>query len=530
MPLDPTKQLYIGLNKYGIIGPVRGNPSVYFVRKNGKLVRGRAANAEADAEAAVFDLRKGRESRKVASPIVIGTRRPRDPAQLPWHGTLNITSDSQLTDGSIPGSTVLTDGSVVITGRNYRSDTPGQPAVRIAAGITRKVTFRQGAMLGYGQNAGNGAIAMLYGHGSNNVRLEDQLHFSGQPGGGYDGALPAYAVCLVNGRGFEMVNSETYRTRGVFLSNWDSLNTNNSPTLRGVYQENVDGRRVDSLGNWRATNVLGQDYIAATFYQMADARSVRAPLIEYCRMYNDPVYGAQVEDVISHVHTACHPLYPGLVQLCLWENGLVYSPGFDGTQALYGAGADGWRRAYSGTLGNASDGVNWNAVARTADTMPSNMEFRDSWHLTGMNGGVSISSGNRNILRRCKVINVGYFRSKHPSGYTRIARINPSVGMTQPIIVWDQGPNSDPNYTRNDPAYWYGNIVDSCTVGWWDANADGTFQRSNGFFASPYTRQGADILLPTPTSIAAALQLIDDYRAEAVSALTSGGRVIGSAV
>lgn len=454
-------------------------------------------------------------------------RRARTITEIGWTAPMLIATDADLTTGKY-GAVIQGDGSALIQNFNPRSDVPGVPALLIKAGVTRQIRLRGWNILGYGINFTN-QTAMVIGEGQNNVIFEECIFFSKRPPAGYDRSFPAKQYAMVNPIYVEELHCESRNAGGGAIYGWTDggLSLPQRIKITKTLKVNVDSRSVDAAGNWRPATQPQLDFYPAGFLILQGALLLKGMLQQDNRMYQEPEYGAIWEDGESVYSSSIAAGYTGLIERHLHENALVYDPLFTGVEAAHGLMPDGSKRLYSGTLANASDGMEPPGSARTADTIPHGFEIKDGLFITSSNSGLGISTGNRITLRGNTVLSTGAFRSRAPLGYTRIHVAGGA--STVGISVYDQGSAYGPGYTNNDPALWFGHQLISNTIGWCNSGADGSLSQFNTY--TPGGTAGltvsGQIILPTPANIPAGLDRNDGYKANFLTAWASAGTIIG---
>lgn len=449
----------------------------------------------------------------------VSTLRSRDPNTITWVTQSNPIS---LTDAVLAAGTygpVLADGTAIITGQSRYSTVPGKSIFSIPSGVTRKVIFRGWNFRGSGATAGASGISMVTLLGNNDVEFEECIWFGEKPASGFASAYPARCVSGSNVINLSFRNCEQYGASGVYIDSWAGDGSAGGRFRLSQFNfKNVDGRMVDASGNWRTGTTTNTDYTYVQAWQMNNCPQMGGFLAEYFRVYQDPVYGARMEDAWSMHSSGGKTFSPAFVTDYLVENMLPNDPAYTGTQEVFGLG-----RPYTGG-GGTSDAGGVGGAAPTANNIASNVQAKRFSVLNSNNYGASITSGQNNTLEDFDVISVGFFRSGAPSGRSRMAAtgggtVGGNVGVQLYCGV----------QAVADAGLFNGHLVKNGRLMYLRGNTDQALGTSNTTYFYPntaYTATGITYM-PNPASVEAALQLVDDTRASRLATFTAAGKTLG---
>jgi len=452
--------------------------------------------------------------RAVAGVVAtIATFRTRDAAQIVWtdRTTSFVITDADLTAG-VYGPQV--NGRYRINLGNLRSTVPGVPALKYLGAAA--LTFYGMNLFGWGMDA-TAQTGMSYFGTNSDVRFEDTLFLSGKPPAGYDGAMPGHDIVSEGGANLEAVNCESHGTRGTLVYQFKSgYKAGGGVRFQRFPKMNIDGRRVDVNGNWDGRTKVA-NYIQLQKCAALDSNT----FIEDYISRNDPVYAAEVEDVVSVFGSYCASGQTVEFRRFLVENVFPTDPLFaasGGTRDTLGLRADGsliGTGATGGLMGDFQD-----LTGYTVATIAQGFVMKAGTVLSWANYGAGIQAGHNNIIDGVTVISAGVIRSKAAAGWSRLAWTDGGG-----IEAWDRAPNSN-------SSFYFSNQIKNCIAGHYVQNADGSrrsgytpiWDASNGGGGCTFTN---NTQRPIPATIAAALAEQDAARTAQLAVWSAAGTVLG---
>jgi len=440
------------------------------------------------------------------------TYRTRDSSKVGWTDRSSswVLTNAMLTGGMFGNPNA--QGRYVIPDLSLRSTVPGVPAVMNNA--TLPVLFTKFNFAGWGMDA-SAKTGMVYGGTNSNMRFEEGMFFSGKPPAGSPGAAPAHDVVSENGANLEVAGCESHGTRGTLVA------TFRNPSVSGLsgggvrlerwLKMNVDGRRVNSAGNWSG------DMLVANFVQFINCANLPNSSVRKFILRNDPVYGAQFEDALSVFNSYCASGATCTFEEFLIENSMPTDPRFvasGGTLSTIGVNADGSEIGYAGTGGLMGDQQDIQGL--TEATAAQGFIQRRGTILTVANYGAAIQAGHNNLIDDVKIVSAGVIRSKAPAGYSRMGWMN-SGGFQ----IWDRTPNGR--------TYFHDDAITNGLVAIDVLQADGNYRPTYFEFYYPLGYGGtySGTKLSVSSSPLASLARVDAYRAAQMQVWADAGTVIG---
>lgn len=507
-PADAEASPHYGLDEDGhrnLIQGRAGSNVEALVKRNGKLVRA-----------------------GVTVPRVGGGGTPareRDPNLIAWqYSTGQTLSEADIQAGKFGG--VLSNGAYIIDSPAFRSMIPGTPALIVRHDVQRPVILKRPSFFGWGTD-GYMKPGMLMGENFNDVRVEDALFLSSKPPAGYPGAFPARAILFQNPKNLRLEHFEAIKTGGIGVDLWGGDGTaEQTLTLLGYLGRDIDGRRVDNSGVWIETGISKAIANAVQLNNIVGLKNARIRALD---IRNDPLYGAQPEDFYSFHSVSGTVLSPITLEDFLFENGLPYVPGYDGTQTTFGILPDGSEKTWSGGLGLNADGAQPSVPAgipKTADTMPGRVRVRRGYAFTTYNYGLGTSAGNRSAIEDVTIYSPGCIRANNPQGYSRFARGHTGLQMQDYIGAERTDAQGNPVTVYGDPEFWFDNSATNVRVGHFKVTPAGVVEPHHRVINHAATLTNVTNE-PTPASPLAALARLDVLRTEAEAMLAATGIKIG---
>lgn len=527
-------------------------------------------------------------------PVTTTTQKPQTTVPPSTPGPSNLTIPRKRSAYNLSSTVIVVDKAGIQSGKfgspnadgwyeikspRIHSRTPGIPCINVKSDVGiagYKIKIIDGVFDGLGR-PGSGAGALIYGGYASRVWLHNCLFFSTRPQPNTQTVMTNTMRNYAGENIAELVvtNCESYGTGGYYVDKVDLtrykriyITQTAGYNTRGTgYFENGDyiwdAVKARLVVNYRDPVTKKQTYIgySAQFVQVNHLDNVPNVLVDYWVAHNDPanVVGPEagiVEDFWNVYSSAGTPESPLTFSNYLVENGMPFDPDWTGVEAEHGrAKSIGSQMGYpySGS-GGLNDGYIIDAEKTpiaTLNNVPHHVTAKNGTSLNVVNVGFGVTAGNHSKAIGVISYTAGFFRSSHPSGYTRIIprnggeTINGEVygnNAVQGMQFYMAG--GDKNvfgyHEFDDLAASYNWLDDN---GKWQqksayiADPNGTTGtspnkfynsytfRQNGIVKAPYN--GGIYVHPKPTSVQEAIDTLDRLRAERVATFVAAGKVIG---